>query len=208
MESPASRPARVAILLSGRGSNFLALEREIRRGKIPAEIVAVVSDKAEAPGLKQARELGLGAFALPKRKKESRGDHEARLLTILEERAADWLCLAGFMRLLSASFVARFPRRILNVHPSLLPAFPGLHAQRQALEHGVKVSGCTVHLVDEGLDSGPIIVQRPVPVRDDDTEETLAARILVEEHLAYPEALGRLLTEPWWIEGRRIRFAG
>ena len=198
--------ARVAILLSGRGSNFLALYREISSGRIPAKIVAVVSDKMEAPGLKRAREVGLHAVAVPRRGEPSRQSHEVSLLRTLKEARPDWICLAGFMRLLSPSFVAHFPQRILNIHPSLLPSFAGLHAQRQALEHGVRVSGCTVHLVDEGLDSGPIVVQKAVPVLPDDTEQALVARILKQEHVAYPEALLRLLEEPWVVDGRRIRF--
>ena len=129
------------------------------------------------------------------------------MLAALRGAGVEWICLAGYMRLLSPGFIAAFPHRIVNIHPSLLPAFPGLDAQRQALAHGVKVSGCTVHLVDEGLDSGPIVVQRTVPVRDGDTPSTLAARILEQEHLAYPEALRRLLTEPWRVEGRRLRFS-
>lgn len=196
--------ARLAVLLSGRGSNFLALQAAVERGELPAEIVLVVSDVETAPGLAAARRLGLPAVAVPSRGAPSRRAHEERVLAALGAARPDWICLAGYMRLLSAGFVARFRGRLLNVHPSLLPAFPGLDAQRQALEYGVKVSGCTVHLVDEGLDSGPIVVQRTVPVAEDDTPESLAARILAEEHRAYPEALRRLLTEPWRLEGRRL----
>ena len=199
-------PARLGILLSGRGSNFLALEKAAARGEVPAEIALVVSNVAAAPGLARARELGLPAVAIPHAGEPGRAAHEAKVLAALRDSGVEWVCLAGYMRLLSPAFVAAFPRRILNVHPSLLPAFPGVDAQAQALAHGVRISGCTVHLVDEGLDSGPIVVQRAVPVEDDDTPETLAARILVEEHRAYPEALRRLLTEPWRIEGRRLRF--
>ena len=199
------RPARLGILLSGRGSNFLALQAAIARGELPAEIALVVSNVAEAPGLARARELGLPAVALPHRGLP-RAAHEEKVLDALRGAGVEWVCLAGYMRLLSPRLVTAFPRRILNVHPSLLPAFPGLDAQRQALEHGVKVSGCTVHLVDEGLDSGPIVVQRAVPVEDGDTPESLAARILEQEHRAYPEALRRLLTEEWRVEGRRLRF--
>jgi phosphoribosylglycinamide formyltransferase-1 len=198
--------ARLGILLSGRGSNFLAIHRAIERGEIPARIVAVVSNVAEAPGLAKARDLDLPAYSVPHGGFEDRQSHEAAVVEILGTADADWICLAGYMRLLSSGFVAAYPRRIVNIHPSLLPAFPGLHAQRQTLEHGVKVSGCTVHLVDEGLDSGPIVVQRTVPVEEGDTEETLAARILEQEHRAYPEALRRLLTEPWEIHGRRLVF--
>lgn len=199
------RPARLGILLSGRGSNFLALQAAIARGELPAEIALVASNVAEAPGLARARELGLPAVAVPHRGLP-RAAHEERLLAALRGAEVEWVCLAGYMRVLSPAFTAAFPRRILNVHPSLLPAFPGLDAQRQALEHGVRVSGCTVHLVDEGLDSGPIVVQRAVPVLDGDTAESLAARILEQEHRAYPEALRRLLTEPWRVAGRRLLF--
>lgn len=196
----------MAILLSGRGSNFLALHAAISRGEIPADLVLVLSNRAAAPGLERARELGLEAICLPHRGEPSREAHEEKVQERLREAGAEWICLAGYMRLLSPSFVTRFHHRILNIHPSLLPAFPGLDVQRQALEYGVKVSGCTVHLVDEGLDSGPIVVQRAVPVLDEDTSESLADRILEAEHEAYPEALRRLLTEPWRVEGRRVRF--
>jgi len=196
----------IAILLSGRGSNFLALQAAIARGEVPARIVLVLSNVAGAPGLEKARELGLPALAVPHQGEPGRRAHEEKVTAALRESGAEWICLAGYMRLLSADFVAAFRRRILNIHPSLLPAFPGLDAQSQALAHGVKVSGCTVHLVDEGLDSGPIVVQRTVPVLDGDTAATLSARILEEEHRAYPEALRRLLTEPWTIEGRRLTF--
>jgi phosphoribosylglycinamide formyltransferase-1 len=203
-----ARPAaRLGILLSGRGSNFLAIHEAIGQGLVPAEIALVVSNRPEAAGLAKARELGLPALALPHRPgRNDRAEHEAEVVRALEEAGVNWICLAGYMRLLSPGFVGRFRGRILNIHPSLLPAFPGLDAQRQALEYGVKVSGCTVHLVDEGLDSGPIVLQRAVPVADGDTAEALAARILAEEHRAYPEALRRLFTEPWRIEGRRLVF--
>lgn len=199
-------PAALGILLSGRGSNFLAINAAVQRGEIPAEIALVVSNLADAPGLAKARELGLAAVAVPHHGEPSRRAHDEKVAAALEEAGVEWVCLAGYMRLLTPAFVASYPQRILNVHPSLLPAFPGLEAQAQALAHGVKVSGCTVHLVDEGLDSGPVVVQRAVPVLDDDTVETLAARILVEEHRAYPEALRRLLTEPWRLRGRKLEF--
>jgi phosphoribosylglycinamide formyltransferase-1 len=199
--------ARVGILLSGRGSNFLALHEAMARGDVPAETAVVVSNIADAGGLAKARELGLRAVALPHRAAPDRRAHEAQIDAVLREAGVEWVCLAGYMRLLSPEFVASWPQRILNIHPSLLPAFPGLDAQQQALAHGVKVSGCTVHLVDAGLDSGPIVVQRSVPVLDGDTPRSLAARILAEEHKAYPEALRRLLTEPWKVEGRRLLFA-
>jgi phosphoribosylglycinamide formyltransferase-1 len=197
---------RLGVLLSGRGSNFLALHDAVLRGELPAEIALVASNVAAAPGLDRARERGLPAVAVPHRGEPDRASHEAKLIAALRAAGVDWVCLAGYMRLLSPDFVAAFPRRILNVHPSLLPAFPGIDAQAQALEHGVKVSGCTVHLVDEGLDSGPIVVQRTVPVLDGDTPDTLAARILEQEHVAYPEALRSLLTRPWEIRGRRLVF--
>jgi phosphoribosylglycinamide formyltransferase-1 len=205
-----TRSTRLGVLLSGRGSNFLAIHEAIGRNEVPAEIAVVISDRPEAPGLARARDLGLRAQAIPRREPSgdplSREAHEDRVLAALDEVGVDWICLAGYMRLLSPRFVTRYPRRILNIHPSLLPAFPGLRAQAQAVEHGVRVSGCTVHLVDEGLDSGPIVVQRCVAVAGDDSVDSLAARILAEEHRAYPEALRRLLTEPWRIEGRRLIF--
>ena len=201
----AERPARLAVLLSGRGSNFRALQEAIERKELPARIVLVLSDRPDAPGLAQARERGLEAVAVPTAGL-TRDEHEERLMAELERAEPDWICLAGYMRLLSATFVGRHRQRIVNIHPSLLPSFPGLHAQRQAFEHGVRVSGCTVHLVDEGLDSGPIVVQRAVEVRDDDTADSLAARILAEEHRAYPEALRRLLEEPWEVDRGRLRF--
>lgn len=199
--------ARLGVLLSGRGSNFLAIHAAVERGEVPARIALVVSNVADAPGLAKARELGLPAEAIPHAGEPGRRAHEEKVLAALRQAGAEWVCLAGYMRLLSPCFLAAFPRRILNIHPSLLPAFPGLDAQAQALAHGVKVSGCTVHLVDEGLDSGPIVVQRAVPVLDGDTPVTLAARILEAEHQAYPEALRRVLTEPWRVEGRRLLFS-
>ena len=201
-------PAALGILLSGRGSNFLALHQAIERGTLPARIAAVVSNVESAPGLAKARELGLPAVAIPHRGEPDRATHEAKVVRALREAGAEWVCLAGYMRLLSPAFVAAWPRGIVNIHPSLLPAFPGTHAQEQALTHGVKVSGCTVHLVDEELDSGPIVIQRTVAVLDGDTPESLGERILEQEHQAYPEALRRLLTEPWELRGRRLVFTG
>jgi len=200
--------ARVGVLLSGRGSNFLALHAAMARGEVPARIVLVVSNVAGAPGVEHAARLGLPTAVLPHGAAHDRAAHERQVVAALRRAGVEWVCLAGYMRLLTPYFVREFPHRILNVHPSLLPAFPGLRAQRQALRHGVRISGCTVHLVDEGLDSGPIVVQRAVPVSDDDDEDSLAARILEQEHRAYPEALRRLLTEPWRLDGRRLRFAG
>lgn len=166
----------------------------------------MVANVPDAPGLERAREMGLHAAAIPHQGCASRAAHEAQLLAALAAAGAEWICLAGYMRLLSAPFVERYRERILNIHPSLLPAFPGLHPQRQALTSGVKVSGCTVHFVDAGLDSGPIVAQRAVAVLEDDDEASLAARILAEEHIAYASALRRLLTVPWRIEDRRVRF--
>jgi len=197
----------IAVLLSGRGSNFLALQGAVAAGRLPARIVRVVSDVDGAPGLLKARALGVAAVAIPRAAEPSRADHERKLLAELASAGAEWVCLAGYMRLLSPAFVSRFPRRLINIHPSLLPSFPGLHAQRQALAAGVKVSGCTVHFVDEGLDSGPIVAQRAVEVLDGDAEAALAARILEQEHELYPAALRRLITESWRIEGRRVVFA-
>jgi phosphoribosylglycinamide formyltransferase-1 len=197
---------RLGVLLSGRGSNFLALHDAVSRGELPAEIALVASNVAGAPGLARARERGLQAVAIPHRGEPERASHEAKVIAALRGAGVEWVCLAGYMRLLSPAFLAAFPRRILNIHPSLLPSFPGVDAQAQALAHGVKVSGCTVHLVDEGLDNGPIVVQRAVAVLDGDTPATLASRILEQEHLAYPEALRLLLTHSWEIRGRRLVF--
>lgn len=196
----------IAVLISGRGSNFISLAEAIERGEIPARVVLVLSNEPAAAGLAKARAMGIEAVAVPHRDHRDRAEHEAAVLAELERAGAEWICLAGYMRLLSAAFVRRYHRRLLNIHPSLLPAFPGLDVQQAAIDHGVKVSGCTVHLVDEGLDSGPIVVQRAVPVLDEDTGDSLAARILEQEHLAYPEALRRLLVEPWAVEGRRVVF--
>jgi phosphoribosylglycinamide formyltransferase-1 len=196
----------IGILLSGRGSNFLALHGAMERGEVPARIAVVISNVAEAAGLEKARALRLPTVCIPHRIEPSREAHEAKVLDALRHAGAEWVCLAGYMRLLSPTFVAEYPQRILNIHPALLPSFPGLDGQAQAVEYGVKVSGCTVHLVDEGLDSGPIIVQHVVPVKDGDTAESLSARILAEEHKAYPEALNALLSQRWNIVGRRVVF--
>lgn len=197
---------RLAILLSGRGSNFLAIHEAIRKGDLPATIVLVLSNRPDAPGIERARALGYDAIALSHRDYPDRGAHEEAVASRIESSGADYVVLAGYMRLLGEGFVSRFRHRILNIHPSLLPSFPGVDAQKQAWEHGVRVSGCTVHFVDEGLDSGPIILQRAVPVEDDDAVEDLSARILEQEHRAYVDALRRLCTEPWRIEGRRVVF--
>lgn len=181
---------RLAILLSGRGSNFVALADAVESGAIPdAAIAAVVSDNPEARGLAIARERGLPAHAIPKESGMTRAVHEARIRKVLDAGKVDLVCLAGYMRILSPEFVEAYRGRILNIHPSLLPKYPGLHVQRRAIEAGERESGCTVHYVDVGIDSGPVILQRRVPVLPGDTEETLSARILEQEHVAYPEAV-------------------
>ena len=192
----------VAILRSGRGSNFLALSDAIEQGELPAKIVLVVSNREDAPGLENARKRGYRALFIPSKGKK-REDFDREVVAELQQAQTDVVCLAGFMRLLSPYFVHQFPMRILNIHPSLLPSFPGLEAQKQALEWGQKVSGCTVHFVDEELDHGPIIVQRAVIVEEEDDEESLAKRILEQEHQAYPEALKLVCEDRVRIEGRR-----
>jgi phosphoribosylglycinamide formyltransferase-1 len=188
------RPRRLAILLSGRGSNFEAIADAVESGRIPnAEIVAVVSDVAAARGLARARERGLPAYAVERERFPNRAAHEAEIRRILEDARPDLICLAGYMRILSPEFVARWRGRILNIHPSLLPKYRGLSPQKRALEAGEKVSGCSVHIVDEGTDTGPVVLQKTVPIEPGDTEESLAARILEREHEAYPEAISRLL---------------
>lgn len=182
---------RLAVLLSGRGSNFQAIHEAIRSGELNATIVCVVSNRPDAPGIERAREYGYATHVLDHRGLK-RADHEREVLRVLEEAQPDTIVLAGYMRLLSPAFVERWRNRILNIHPSLLPSFPGVDAQAQALAHGVKITGCTVHLVDENLDAGPILVQKAVEVREDDTVDTLSARILEQEHVAYVEALQQL----------------
>ena len=194
----------LGILLSGRGSNFVAIADSIDAGRIPdARIAVVVSNKAEAPGIATARQRGLKAVVLPS-KGRSREEHDREVVTALKEHGVELVCLAGYMRLLSPWFVQQFPRRILNIHPSLLPAFPGLEAQEQAFAYGAKISGCTVHFVDEELDHGAIIVQKAVPVLEDDDEHTLGARILEQEHLAYTEAIKIVLQGQFEVVGRRL----
>lgn len=183
---------RIAVLLSGRGSNFVAIRDAIERGDLKASICCVVSNAPEAVGLQRAREFGLDAHCLPS-KGVAREEYDRRLVDFVVRFDPALVCLAGFMRILTPAFLSAFPRRVLNIHPALLPSFPGLHAQRQALEHGVKVTGCTVHFVDEGVDTGPIILQKAVAVLDGDTEETLSARILVEEHKLYWRAIAQVL---------------
>ena len=194
---------RLGILLSGRGSNFEAIADSVAAGRIEAEIAVVISNRPDARGLEIARERGLPAVAIPS-KGVPREEYDQRVVRELQSRNVDLVCLAGFMRLLSAEFCRAFPLRVLNIHPSLLPAFPGLDAQKQAIEHGVKVTGCTVHFVDELLDAGPIILQAAVPVLEGDTDESLAARILKEEHRVYSEAIRLVLGGRWRIEGRRV----
>ena len=196
---------RLGILISGRGSNFEAIADNIARGRLDAEIAVVIGNRPEAPGLEAARRRGLRAVSLPS-KGLDRQIYDAQLLSELKRHAVDLVCLAGFMRLLSGLFIREFPNRILNIHPSLLPAFPGLDAQHQALEHGVKITGCTVHFVDEALDSGPIVLQAAVPVMEDDTVESLSARILGEEHRFYTEAIRLVTTRAYSFEGRRVVF--
>jgi phosphoribosylglycinamide formyltransferase-1 len=194
---------RLGILLSGRGSNFLAIAKAIREGRLPgAEIVVVLSNIEDAPGLAVAREMNLAAFSVPSAGRK-RAEHDADMIARLREHRVDLVCLAGYMRIISLAFVEAFPNRILNVHPSLLPAFPGLDAQKQALEYGAKVAGCSVHFVDEAVDHGIIILQKTVLVNDDDTADMLSARILEQEHLAYPEAVSRVLGGEYAIQGRR-----
>ena len=204
MAGEGSNARRVGILISGRGSNMVALADAVRDGRVPgAEIAVVLSDKPSAAGRVRARDRGLKT-ALVERKGRTREEHEREIISALRAHGVEVICLAGFMRLLSPCLIEEFRDSILNIHPSLLPAFPGLDAQRQAIEHGVKFSGCTVHFVDETLDGGPIITQRIVPVLDSDTEDTLAARILVEEHKAYPEALALVCSGKYEVVGRRV----
>jgi phosphoribosylglycinamide formyltransferase-1 len=194
---------KLAILLSGRGSNFEAIADSVAAGKIDAAIAVVISNRPEARGLEIARQRGLHAVSIPS-KGLDREVYDHMVVEELRRNSVDLVCLAGFMRLLSAYFVQQFPLRILNIHPSLLPAFPGLDAQQQALEHGVKISGCTVHFVDEKLDAGPIVLQTAVPVLDADTAETLSARILREEHRIYSEAIRIVLSGEFEVVGRRV----
>ena len=194
----------LGILLSGRGSNFVAIADSIDAGRIPdARIAVVISNRADAPGIATARQRGLKALVIPSKGKP-REAHDREVVAALKENNVQLVCLAGYMRLLSPWFVRQFPQRILNIHPSLLPAFPGLEAQEQAFAYGVKISGCTVHFVDEELDHGPIIVQRAVPVLDTDDEHTLAARILEQEHIAYTEAINIVLGGKFTVVGRRL----
>ena len=195
---------RIGVLLSGRGSNFEALAESVAAGRIPdAEIAIVVSNREGAQGIDRAKARGITTRVIPSKGLE-REVYDRQVVAVLDEHAVDLICLAGYMRLLSPYFVAKFPNRILNIHPSLLPSFPGLESQRQALEYGVKFAGCTVHFVDENLDAGPIIVQAVLPVKDDDTEATLSERILKEEHRIYSEAVRIVLEGKYKIAGRRV----
>lgn len=195
---------RIGVLLSGRGSNFEALAESVSAGRIPdAEIAVVISHREGAPGIERARARGIAARVIPSRGLE-RDAYDRQVVAVMREKNVDLVCLAGYMRLLSPYFVKEYHGCIVNIHPSLLPAFPGLEAQRQALEHGVKFTGCTVHFVDETLDAGPILLQAAVPVRDDDTVETLSERILIEEHRIYSEAVRIVLEGRYRIEGRRV----
>lgn len=195
---------RIGILLSGRGSNFEALAGSVAAGRIPnAAIAIVISNREAAPGIEKARQRGIEARVIPS-KGLQREEYDRLVAAALKEKQVDLVCLAGYMRLLSPWFVQEFPNRILNIHPSLLPSFPGLEAQKQAWEHGVKFSGCTVHFVDENLDAGAIVAQAVVPVRDEDTPETLAERVLREEHRIYTEAVALVLSGQYRIEGRRV----
>ena len=203
MSEKGLRPHRLGILLSGRGSNFLAIAEGIAQGRLTGvEIAVVISNRRDAPGVAAARSAGFAAEVIEARGRQ-RAEHDAEIIACLQARKVDLVCLAGYMRLLSVEFVRAFPQRILNIHPSLLPAFPGLDAQRQALAYGVTISGCTVHFVDEELDHGVIILQKAVPVLPEDDEHTLAARILVQEHVAYAEAITRVLSGMYCVAGRR-----
>ena len=197
---------KLGILLSGRGSNFLAIADNVAAGKLPgAEIAIVISNRPEAPGIEAARQRGLNSVVIPSKGK-SREQHDAEVVAALKSAGVELVVLAGYMRLLSPWFVQQFPNRIINIHPSLLPAFSGLDAQKQAFDYGVKVSGCTVHFVDEQLDHGAIIVQRTVPVLSADDDHTLAARILEQEHIAYSEAIRIIIEGKYVVDGRRIRL--
>jgi len=195
---------RLGILISGTGSNMKSIVAACESGEVPAEVAVVISNGADAPGIEWATEHGLETTVLSHKDFSDRESHDQAVVERLQEAGVDWVCLAGYMRLLSAVFVDAYPSRILNIHPALLPSFPGLHGQRQAWEYGVMVSGCTVHLVDLELDHGPIVVQRSVPVLPDDDADRLSARILEQEHIAYPEALKALLTQHWSLDGRRV----
>ncbi len=206
--SGAARPKGVGILISGRGSNMLAIAEACRSGEVPAEVRLVVSNVPGAPGLKRAADLGIETLVVDQRESRNREEHDHKVAAALRSRDVALVCLAGYMRLLSPAFIREFRGKILNIHPGLLPAFPGLHAQREAIDYGVRFAGATVHFVDEGLDTGPIVLQSVVPVHPDDTEETLSERILAEEHRIYPEAVRLFVEGRLSIEGRKVRIAG
>lgn len=199
---------RIAVLASGRGSNLLAIMQAISDGAIDGEIAVVLSDKENALALEHARKAGIPAFHVNPKAYAEKAEYEAKLLEYIAEADCQLICLAGYMRILSAYFVGHAPCPIMNIHPALLPSFPGLHGQKQALDYGVKVAGCTVHFVDEGMDSGAIILQKVVPVLDDDTEDTLSARILVQEHKAYPEAIQLYAQGKLELDGRTVKVKG
>lgn len=200
----ASQGRRLGVLISGRGTNLQSIIDAIGSGRLNAAIGIVISNRADAAGLQRARAAGLQTLFLSHKEYASREEYDRALVAALRAHGADLVCLAGFMRIFSAEMLEAYPQRILNIHPSLLPAFPGLHPQRQAIEYGVRYSGATVHVVDAALDGGPIVVQAVVPVADDDTEETLASRILAEEHRIYPEAIRVVLDGGWSVDGRRF----
>lgn len=195
---------QVAVLISGRGSNMESLARACATEGFPAEICVVVSNRPDAPGLDKARSFGIPTAVVDHTEFDDKAAFEAALIDVLEEHGAELICLAGFMRVLSADFVGRYPQRILNIHPSLLPSFPGLHVQRKAIDHGVRYSGCTVHFVVPEVDAGPIVAQAVVPIEQSDTEDTLSARILEQEHLIYPEAVRLFAEGRLRVEGRRV----
>lgn len=197
---------KLGILISGTGSNMKSIVAACDTGEVPAEVAVVISNDEKAPGVVWAAEHGLPTAVLSHADYPDREAHDRAIAVCLVEAGVEWICLAGYMRLLSSVLVDAFPNRILNIHPALLPSFPGLHGQQQAWEYGAKISGCTVHFVDLELDHGPIVVQRAVPVLEGDDAHQLAARVLVEEHIAYPKALRRLLTESWTLQGRRVVF--
>lgn len=208
MLTPIVKPAqanRLGVLISGRGSNLQSIIDAIARGDLQARIAVVISNRADAAGLARAREAGIEAVHLDPRQHSDRPSYDRAIVAALQQREVDLVCLAGFMRLVGAPLLDAFPQRVLNIHPSLLPSFPGLDGQRQALEHGVRITGATVHLVTAELDGGPIVLQSAVPVHDDDTVEALSARILVEEHRLYPEAIRLVLDGAWRVDGRRFR---
>ncbi len=201
-----SSKVRIAVMLSGKGTTFEALQNAIKRDDIPAEIEVVISNNPDAFGVKRAQKFGLPVEVISHKNFSSREEHERAIIDVLNVYKVEWICLAGYMRILTRFFVDKYYLRILNTHPSLLPAFPGVDAPRQALEYGAKITGCTIHFVDYGVDTGPIVLQRCVPVYDNDTVESLTKRIQEQEYIAYPEALHKLLTKRWELRGRRVVF--